>query len=375
MSIAARSREVVAGPRGNCIACGRKEEFSMSRWVAFVLSLAIGSVAAWCAYRAGSGDSPISTVGSRPLQAQHEPAPPHNDEDIKLPDDPKAVVLSLGRGVGFMRRATHFECEIRADGALAAMVVGPGPSTPELAEGFLSARELQDLLRYIIREKQFFGIGEDQIQIEPKLRGNVGPFVSHALRVQADGRQHQVVFAFEEGAPSTQEVENLKAILARLETVKAAAIAAGGKSSEPPQGVAVPLDPNTPVIRHGRADANFHRVIYANGSVKVEGKDQIDRALSPRELQDLLHYIVRDQKFFDLWAEHVYFPPGSDPALYRAEVKALRVQADGKHHTVKYDGLEHAPPSAEVERLKKIIARIEHARSLARPKAADEDSR
>jgi hypothetical protein len=338
------------------------------------LSLAIGAAAAWRAFQSGR-EAPTSSVGSDLPPERNEPAAPREDADVELSVDPKAVVLALGWGVGFMRRATHFECEIRADGALTAIVGGPGSNTPEPAEVFLSARELQDLLRYVIREKEFFGIGEDQIQIEPKLRGNVGPFISHALRVQADGRQHQVVFAFLEGAPPTQEVENLKAILARLETVKAAAIAAGGKSSARPRGVAVPEDPNTPVIRYGRADADFNRVIYADGSVKVEGKDQIDHSLSPRELQELLRYIIRDKNFFDIRAEHVYFPPGSDPARYRAEVKALRVQADGKHHTVKYDGLEHAPPSAEVERLKKIIARIEHTRSLARPRAADEDSR
>jgi hypothetical protein len=206
----------------------------MSRFRALValvlfLSLAISAVAAWRSFQRGPA-APTSSVGSDLPPARNEPTAPRKDADVKLPDDPKTVVLALWsefvhnpRGE---RQWTH--CEIRADGS------GFWTDAQPPARSFsLAPAELQGLLRFIVREKRFFDIAKDQVHLDPKTAGTRGPYHINVLRVQADGRQHEVKYLLE-APPATPEVENLKAILARIETVKAAAIAKSNPAGKAP---------------------------------------------------------------------------------------------------------------------------------------------
>ena len=178
----------------------------MSRWLAFILPLVIGSVTAWCAYRAGSGDAPPSAP--EPPQARNEPAAPRKDADVKLPEDLTTVVIELKKSGS----CTSSLIQVRADGTV--LVVPPWWSDKR-CWGRLSALEVQDLLRSIVHDSKFFGIQTDRSYMASELeRPSLSP-PSGELRVRADGNNHAVEFG-RAGNPATEEGQRLNAILTRV---------------------------------------------------------------------------------------------------------------------------------------------------------------
>jgi len=117
---------------------------------------------------------------------------------------------------------------------------------PGKIQGHISALELQKLLHYVVREKKFFEIKQDQSYGPP----GMGKMSGH-LRVQADGKDHTVAYSglFEGGNPATEEGKRLNDILARIAPLaRATAPAAVPKPAEdtkPPKASAV--EATTPV--------------------------------------------------------------------------------------------------------------------------------
>src|SRR5262249_37304716 len=115
---------------------------------------------------------------------------------VELPADPQAVVLLWdNRQPDLVRKSAEPRVRLLADGTLT--VNDPyGPAKPVHAK--LPAEDVQDLLRYVLREQGFFRLEgkaiQDQIRAEQMKRGRIAndrSLPTTLLRLLADGREHE----------------------------------------------------------------------------------------------------------------------------------------------------------------------------------------
>jgi hypothetical protein len=149
---------------------------------------------------------------------------------IVLPKDPKAVVLSYDPGNGgFVRKGPPPYLQVRADGQVT--VVSPFDGSRK--ERKLTAKELDDLLRFILHDKDFFNLTAakitDGINKEAAATGKfiaIGGAGIAVIEVHANGKDHEVKFrgasAYLATYPKVEVLAKFAAIESRLSGLGAA---------------------------------------------------------------------------------------------------------------------------------------------------------
>lgn len=174
----------------------------------------------------GSGAAHVAVVDPAADLAGAQPRPDPGAADFKLPDDPQAVLVAVGPD-------THvgWDFQLRRDGSMASRA-RPGMGGPAKTTD-MPAKEVQELMQWIVQEMRFFDMKEEHIDhkgletvlrlaqfkdmTEEMARDRHFPKV---LRVQVEGRKHEVTYWGIDGLPETPERQRVKAILARIETLK-----------------------------------------------------------------------------------------------------------------------------------------------------------
>jgi hypothetical protein len=112
---------------------------------------------------------------------------------IVLPKDPKAVVLTYDPGAGgFVRKGEAPYLKIQADGQVTVVSVFDGSKK----EGKLTEKELDEVLRFVIQDKDFLTVTEAKISDGIKDAAGKGPFVvvngagTSVITVENDGKKH-----------------------------------------------------------------------------------------------------------------------------------------------------------------------------------------
>ena len=142
---------------------------------------------------------------------------------LALPKDPKAVVLSYDPGAGgFIRKGAAPYLKIQADGQVTVTNLHDGAKK----ESKLTAKELDDLLRFVIQEKNFFKLTEAKIAEAIKDASANGPFIAvggagtSVIAVQTDAKKHQVSYraagAYLQAYPKVEMLAQFAAIEKRL---------------------------------------------------------------------------------------------------------------------------------------------------------------
>ncbi len=139
---------------------------------------------------------------------------------ITLPKDPKAVVLSYDPGAGgFVRKGEPPYLKIQADGSVTVTNLHDNSKK----EAKLTAKELDELLRFVLRDKDFTTITEAKINDGIKEAAGKGPFIAvggagtSVIKVEADGKKHEV--SFRAGAAYLQAYPKVE-VLARFVAVE-----------------------------------------------------------------------------------------------------------------------------------------------------------
>jgi hypothetical protein len=143
--------------------------------------------------------------------------------EVVLPKDPAAVVLTYDPGAGgFVRKGPPPYLKIQADGAVTVTSLVDGSKK----EAKLSPKELQELLRFVIRENDFFKVTAAKIAAGIKDAAGKGPFIAvggagtSVIRVEADGRRHQVSYrgasAYLRAYPKVRPLAQFAAVEKRL---------------------------------------------------------------------------------------------------------------------------------------------------------------
>jgi hypothetical protein len=117
--------------------------------------------------------------------------------EIVLPKDPKAVVLSYDPGAGgFVRKGAPPYLSIQADGQVTVVNLFDGSKK----EAKLTAKELDDLVRFVVQNQDFFNVTEKKIDDGIKEASAKGPFIAiggagiAVIDLQANGKKHQVKY-------------------------------------------------------------------------------------------------------------------------------------------------------------------------------------
>jgi hypothetical protein len=116
---------------------------------------------------------------------------------IVLPKDPKAVVITYDPGAGgFIRKGEAPYLKIQADGQVTVTNLHDGTKK----EGKLTAKELDELLRFVIQDKDFSTITAAKIDEGIKDAAGKGPFIAiggagtSVIMVENDGKKHEVSY-------------------------------------------------------------------------------------------------------------------------------------------------------------------------------------
>jgi hypothetical protein len=132
-----------------------------------------------------------SLSGVRADDKKEEPKP------IALPKDSKTVVLSYDPGAGgIVRKGEAPYLKIQADGQVTVTSVFNGTKT----EAKLTAKELDDLLRFVTVEKDFFKLTEAKLADALKTASANGPFIAvggagtSTISVEIDDKKHSVSY-------------------------------------------------------------------------------------------------------------------------------------------------------------------------------------
>ena len=142
---------------------------------------------------------------------------------IVLPKDPKALVLTFDPGAGgFVRKGPAPYLKIQADGAMTVTSLFDGSKK----ESKLTAQQLQELLRFVIQENDFFNVTAAKMDAAIKDAAGKGPFIAvggagtSVIRVQANGKKHEVSFrgasAYLRAYPKARPLAQFAAVEKRL---------------------------------------------------------------------------------------------------------------------------------------------------------------
>jgi hypothetical protein len=139
---------------------------------------------------------------------------------IVLPKDSSTVVLSYDPGAGgFIRKGEAPYLKIQADGRVTVTSLLDGSKK----ESKLTAKELDDLLRFVIQEKDFFNVTETRIADAIKDASAKGPAIAiggagtSVIGIQADDKKHEVSYR---GASAYLKVYPKIDVLAQFVTVE-----------------------------------------------------------------------------------------------------------------------------------------------------------
>jgi|GEM_PF-5499192 len=147
---------------------------------------------------------------------------------IILPKDPKAVVLTYDPGAGgFVRKGEAPYLKIQADGKVTVTNLFDGTKK----EGKLTAKELDELLRFVIQDKEFTTITAEKITAGINNAAGKGPFIAvggagtSVIAVENDGKKHEVSFrganAYLKAYPKVDVLARFVAVEERLATLGA----------------------------------------------------------------------------------------------------------------------------------------------------------
>lgn len=149
---------------------------------------------------------------------------------ITLPKDPKAVVLSFDPGAGgFVRKGPAPYLKVQADGQVTVTNLFDG----SVKESKLTAKQLEELLRFLITDQDFFNVTtakiDDGIKAESTRTGMfiaVGGAGTSVIKVQANDKRHEVSFrgasAYLQTYPTIKVLGQYVAIEKRLNELGAA---------------------------------------------------------------------------------------------------------------------------------------------------------
>jgi hypothetical protein len=139
---------------------------------------------------------------------------------IVLPKDPKAVVLTYDPGAGgFVRKGEAPYLKVQANGQVTVVNLFDGTKK----EGTLTAKELDELLRFVIQDKDFLNITEAKIANGIKTAAANGPFIAvggagtSVVSVENDGKKHEVSYR---GASAYLQTYPKVEVLARFVAVE-----------------------------------------------------------------------------------------------------------------------------------------------------------
>ena len=146
-----------------------------------------------------------------------------DDPKVVLPKDAKAVVISYDPGAGgFIRKGEAPYLKIQADGSVTVTNLHNG----EKKEAKLAAKELDELVRFVIYDKKFFDVTEKKMNDAIKEAAGKGPFIAiggagtSKIIVEANGKKHEVSFraasAYTSAYPKVEVVPQFVAIEKRL---------------------------------------------------------------------------------------------------------------------------------------------------------------
>jgi RNA polymerase sigma factor (sigma-70 family) len=176
-------------------------------------------------------------------------------EGIKLPADPNAAVITIDFLGGGIRRISNDPVMIiRGNGTV---TVSDPWGFGAAGESKLTPRELQDLLQFIIRDRNFFGFNAEKVQkaVGEQVKAGgpaiaVGGGSTVIVRINADGKEHEAryyaVETFAKQYPKVKELGQLRDIADRLQYPTAPALTAA--------------DISTAVKRDGKTIVNFQRL-------------------------------------------------------------------------------------------------------------------
>jgi hypothetical protein len=142
---------------------------------------------------------------------------------IVFPEDPETVVLSYDPGAGgFIRKGEAPYLKIQADGAVTVTNMVDGSKK----ESKLTPEELEELVRFVIEEKDFCNITETKIADEIKAAAGNGPFIAiggagtAVISVEANDQKHEVSYrgaaAYSEAYPKAKVLGKFVAVEKRL---------------------------------------------------------------------------------------------------------------------------------------------------------------
>jgi hypothetical protein len=142
---------------------------------------------------------------------------------IVLPKDAKVIVISYDPGAGgFIRKGEAPYLKIQADGQVTVTSVHNGMKK----EGKLTVKELEDLLKLIVDENDFFSVDKARIDAGIKEAAGNGPFIAvggagtSVIAINVNDKKHEVSFraasTFSKTYPKAKMVGQYAAIEKKL---------------------------------------------------------------------------------------------------------------------------------------------------------------
>lgn len=147
---------------------------------------------------------------------------------IVLPKDGKTVVLSYDPGAGgFIRKGEAPHLKIQADGKVVVTNLHDGTQK----ESKLTAKELEELLSFVIVENTFFDVTAEKMADAIKTAAANGPFIAlggvgtSVIGVQANEKKHEVSYrgaaSYLQAYPKAKVVPQFVAVEKRLSDLAA----------------------------------------------------------------------------------------------------------------------------------------------------------
>jgi RNA polymerase sigma factor (sigma-70 family) len=315
-----------------------------------VLLLVLAGWAGWATFQTLAADPATAT-----------------QKEIVLPKDSKAVVLSMEVGGGMLKNASPEPfLLIQADGK----VIRTDRVTGAKRESRLSPLELQELLRFVIQDNDFFNVdrkkidaGVAQAQAGKPFGIAVGDGRTTGIRVDANNKRHDVssyAAATQQAQyPKVKPLAQFVAIEWRLDQLgylMELAPLAGEAAKKP---ITLPKDPKAVVLsisvshkeiptrKEARPNGGFNIYqgspradqtleIQADGRMLVSNRvngTKKEAKLTALQVQDLLRFVIQDNDFFNQSSAKLADNDNPDARKF-----VISVNADDKQHQVSVDG-------------------------------------